>query len=373
MKSVDITIIGGGLAGLSSAIQLARKDLDILLVEKKEYPFHRVCGEYVSNEARPFLERTGIFPGHMNPPDINRLLLTSTSGRQSTIQLPLGGFGISRYSFDHFLYRTATEAGVRFLTRKYVQSINFRDDRFELKLNDQQKINCSLVIGAFGKRSLLDKTLDRPFMKRRSPYLAVKYHLKGDFPPNLIALHNFKGGYAGVCIVENELINLCYLASRNELKKLGDLRRLEEKVLMENPFLKRIFNECEFLPGYPKVINEISFESKRPVERHILMCGDAAGMIAPLCGNGMAMAIRSSCLLTPLVLKYFKSPNYHRAQLEQEYATTWNSHFNRHIRVGRSIQLLFGSRWASSLAVSLAGNFPEIAGYLVRQTHGRVF
>ena len=373
MKPVDITIIGGGLSGLISAIQLAQSDLDILLVEKKEYPFHRVCGEYVSNEARPFLERNGIFPEHLHPPDINRLLLTSTKGKQSTIALPMGGFGISRYSFDHYLCQQVAQAGVRCLTRKYVESIDFQDNQFEITLNDQQKVNCRVVIGAFGKRSLLDKALDRRFMKRRSPYLAVKYHLKGDFPANLIALHNFRGGYAGVNMVENGTLNLCYLASREDLKRFGHIRDLEEKVLMENPFLHRLFNGSTFLPGFPRVINEISFEIKNPVERHILMCGDAAGMIAPLCGNGMAMAIHASCLLTPLVLKYFNSPHYHRSQLEQEYAKTWNHHFDRRIRVGRSIQRLFGSRWASLLAVNLARNIPAVTNYLVRQTHGQVF
>ena len=55
-KVKDIIIIGGGLAGLTSAIQLARAGLSVLLLEKHSYPLHKVCGEYVSNEVRPFLE-----------------------------------------------------------------------------------------------------------------------------------------------------------------------------------------------------------------------------------------------------------------------------------------------------------------------------
>jgi hypothetical protein len=87
----------------------------------------------------------------------------------------------------------------------------------------------------------------------------------------------------------------------------------------------------------------------------------------------MAMAIHASCLLTPLILKYFNQPNYNRARLEQEYSRAWDAHFKRRIIIGRKIQQLFGSRWASSLTVNLIKDFPPIANYLVRQTHGQVF
>ena len=68
---------------------------------------------------------------------------------------------------------------------------------------------------------------------------------------------------------------------------------MERQVLLKNPHLKRIFSEADFVFGRPEVINEISFETKDPVENHILMAGDAAGMITPVCGNGMAIAIHS--------------------------------------------------------------------------------
>ena len=41
----DIAIIGGGLAGLSLAIQGADKGYKTVVFEKEQYPFHKVCGE----------------------------------------------------------------------------------------------------------------------------------------------------------------------------------------------------------------------------------------------------------------------------------------------------------------------------------------
>ncbi|GJM29047.1 MAG: FAD-dependent oxidoreductase [Cyclobacteriaceae bacterium] len=373
MKKTQVVIIGGGLAGLTCAWQLARQGVEVILVEKKEYPFHRVCGEYISNEVRPFLERQEIFPLQFNPPLINKLLLTSTNGESARLELKLGGFGISRFTFDHFLYEKISGQGVQIITRKYVKSVNFHSDQFEVELNDHQKINCSIVVGAFGKRSTLDKFLKRPFIERKSPYVGVKYHLKGAFPENEIALHNFNGGYAGISGIEEGKLNLCYLASRIALKRLGDLKALEEKVLMKNPFLRDVFYNFDFLFEQPEVINEISFETKRPVESHILMCGDSAGMITPLCGNGMAMAIHASSIASELIFEFLKKRNYSRNQLESDYVRLWSEQFSRRLWTGRHLQRLFGNNRTSTLAVSLAKRARPVAQYLVNLTHGRPF
>src|SRR5687767_6323673 len=58
--SHDVIIAGGGVGGLTLAIQLARKKVNVLLIEKNAYPFHRVCGEYISMESWDYLRRCGI-------------------------------------------------------------------------------------------------------------------------------------------------------------------------------------------------------------------------------------------------------------------------------------------------------------------------
>src|SRR5687767_1444022 len=95
----DVIIVGGGLAGLINAIQLAKAGLQVLLVEKKQYPFHKVCGEYVSNEVLPFFQKLDINPDYLGASHITRLQVTSPSGKyQLSMPLDLGGFGISRYT-----------------------------------------------------------------------------------------------------------------------------------------------------------------------------------------------------------------------------------------------------------------------------------
>lgn len=369
----DITIIGGGLAGLINAILLARSGLKVQLVEKKHYPFHKVCGEFISNEVIPFLEQHNLYPAALQPAPIHTFMLTSVSGKSSCMPLDLGGFGISRYALDHFLYQKALEAGVECLLDTVVQDVNFAQDHFTLTLSRNEQLKSKLVIGAYGKRSRLDKQLQRKFVGERSPYIGVKYHLYANFPEDRIALHNFRGGYCGISRIEDGKYNMCYLGSRSDLRKYGSIETMEKAVLYENPHLKKLFTQSEFLFEKPEVINEVSFAPKRPVEQHILMSGDTAGLITPLCGNGMAMAIHSAKLLSGLIIQHYQQAVLDRGALENAYTKAWTSLFAQRLWVGRNVQRLFGSAFVSELGVGLVSTVKPIARQIMRRTHGKPF
>lgn len=368
-----IIIIGGGLAGLLSSIRLAKFGFDCIVIEKKSYPFHRVCGEYISNETLPFLKSEGLFPESLNPNFISRLQLTSVHGKSSTLELDLGGFGVSRFSFDNFLFERAKNEGVTFLLNTEVESLTFTNNHFLIKTN-QQELTAPLVIGSFGKRSKLDSQLNRRFFNQRSPYVGVKYHAKTEHPSNLIALHNFRGGYCGISNVENGISNICYLTHRDNLKKHKNIKEMEETILFENPHLRKAFTQATFLFDKPETINEISFKTKELVHNHVLMAGDAAGMIAPLCGNGMAMAIHSAKILTDTIKKHWVSEFLNRNQLEHEYTLSWKNTFAWRLWVGRQLQnKLFGNPVTSNFAVTLAIYSKPIARLIIKKTHGLPF
>lgn len=364
-------IIGGGLAGLISSIQLVRAGIPCTLIEKKSYPLHRVCGEYVSNEALPFLRSSGLYPEERELPQINFFELSSIKGRTSTLRLDLGGFGISRYAFDEHLYRIASKEGVTFLLDMEVRAVTFEKDAFEIE-GAFGKLTADLVIGAFGKRSKVDVQQKRAFIRKRSPYVGVKYHIRSDHPRDLISLHNFRGGYCGVCAVEDDITNLCYLTHRDNLKGARNIEEMERHVLFANPRLKEIFNNCTFVFDKPEVINEVSFATKGPLQNHMLMAGDAAGMITPVCGNGMAIAIRSGKIVAELVID-FCNGRITRANLEHRYTHAWNDAFRRRLWFGRNVQKLFGTPHFSDVAVALTRSSKGVAELIVRNTHGKPF
>lgn len=365
----DVIIVGGGIAGLIHAVLLSRAGLTVALFEKNKYPFHRVCGEYISNEVKPFLIRHRLYPDTFVPSQITKFKLTSVSGQQAHLPLGMGGFGISRFAFDHFLFEQAVAAGVEVFQGTKVSNISFEEDQFEVMAN-RTAYQSKLVIGAHGKRSSLDR--DRLFMQKKSPYLGVKYHIKTDLPADEIALHNFENGYCGVSRIENETFNLCYLSHRSNLKTQSSIADMEQSVLHQNPWLKDLWAHSDFMFDKPEVINEISFEKKELIYRHVLMCGDTAGMITPLCGNGMAMAIRSACILSELIMEHWARGSFDRGSLEHAYVRAWNSQFSKRLWAGRQIQNLFGSNRASNLAVRLA-NIQPIGTAIVNRTHGKLF
>jgi len=366
----DVIIIGGGVAGLISANCLASVGLNVRLFERKEYPFHRVCGEYISNEVAPFLRSINCYPEELGPTQIQKFQLTSVLGRSSLNPMDIGGFGISRYSFDSWLSDKAKKQGADIQERKNVSEVRFVDDFFEVKELTGEMHRAKIVIGAFGKRSTLDKGLQRRFIQRRSPFMGVKYHARLDLPPDKISLHNFRSGYCGIAKVDNNAFNICYLVSRAQLKRYKTIDSLESNVLRENPYLDRVFSGADFLFDRPVVINEVSFSKKEPIWNHMIMIGDSAGMIAPLCGNGMAMAIQSAQISIQNCSEFIGG-KVSRQQMESEYYTKWNQLFSKRLWIGRVFQkTFFGSPFVSTVGVSLLRN-RAVARKLVALTHGR--
>ena len=373
---VDIAIAGGGLAGLALSIQIKRLGYTVILFEKEQYPFHKVCGEYISLESWDFLNDLGVDLDGIQVPVISHLQLSAVNGKLLEQSLPLGGFGISRYKLDNTLVQIAKAEGVVVLENTKVTDIRFSGDEFILTTTGQS-YRAKLVAGSYGKRSNMDIKWKRTFSlaakNKLNNYIGVKYHIKTDFRADAIALHNFKNGYCGIVKIEDDRYNVCYLTTADNLKKTkGDIAEMERTILSQNPFLKKMFTESNIIFPEPLTISQISFDKKSQVENHLLMIGDAAGMITPLCGNGMSMALQGSKIAAGIMHQFLQN-SISREEMEKQYSRQWKKQFARRIRMGRRIQRLFGSRWLTNLLVTWIKPFPKLVNYLVKQTHGTSF
>ena len=377
----DVAIIGGGLAGLSLSIQLAKKNFSVVLFEKEKYPFHKVCGEYISMESWNFLESLGIPLTTLNLPKIDTLILTAPNGKALTTKLPLGGFGISRYKIDHLLFELAKQNGVHLLEETKVDNVSF-NKTFLLQYSGpnhsaSKQTETTICCGAFGKRSNIDVKWKRSFITNTNPktnnYIALKYHIKTDWPQDTIGLHNFKDGYCGISRIEDDKYCLCYLTTAANLKQNNNsIAQMQEKVLFQNPVLKKIFSQSEFLFQAPITISQISFSKKTLVENNMLLLGDAAGMITPLCGNGMSMALHSSKIAANCIEEFLEK-RITRNEMEQQYQMFWGKEFKRRMNTGRILQSFFGAEWLSNVFVSAFRTFPSLSKLVISQTHGRPF
>lgn len=368
---IQILIAGGGLAGLTAAIHLAKNGFQVVVIDKDSYPRHKVCGEYISNEVIPYLKWLGVDPAELNPTKISKINFSTSSGQTVDGILPLGGFGVSRYTFDYYLYQKAIQLGCNFIENT-ITDISFTEDNFTITLSDHSKLSASVVLGAFGKRSNIDLKLKRPFISKKSPWLAVKGHFLGDFPEEVVGLHNFEGGYCGVSKVEDSKINICYLADFETFKKYKNIEDYEKNVLCKNPILQSVFDNVVPIFEKPMTISQISFDQKNCVEDHILLIGDTAGLIHPLCGNGMAMAIHSAKVAAELVSRYFNDPQFSRLSLENLYEMQWKQNFKYRLQTGRMLSKLLQNKKLSEVMMKVVAIFPSILPTIIKKTHGKL-
>ena len=366
-KHVEVLIVGGGLAGLTAGIHLSQHGFEVLLIEKYAYPHHKVCGEYVSNEVLPYLNGLGVDPIKEGAKNISLFEISNTKGELLSTKLPLGGFGISRYHLDNILYQKLLEtAAVEIAT---VSGVCFLNEIFEVQTQHGNEYTADFVLGAYGKRSNLDIQWKRDFVQKPSQWLGVKAHYDFNMPEDIVALHNFNGGYCGLSQTETGAVNACYLTTYAAFKKHKNIEVFQKEVLCENPHLKHFFNSANLLFDAPLTISQVSFSKKETVMNHVIMLGDTAGLIHPLCGNGMAMAIHSAKLFSEIFIT-LKKTGQSRQAIEARYSSNWQASFSRRLQTGMLIQKMLLKPMATQVGFSIAKVIPGILPRLIKQTHG---
>jgi flavin-dependent dehydrogenase len=369
-NKIEIIIIGGGLAGLTAGIHLLKAGKAVLLIEKNSYPQHKVCGEYISNEVVPYLKWLDADPDTLQPTAITKILFSTLSQKSIIATLPLGGFGVSRFKLDHFLYEKFLSMG-GIVKQGSVTEISY-ENGFTVSTLEGQQYLCRQVIGAYGKRSVIDQHLKRGFMQQNSPFLAVKGHYNGEFDEDTVGLYNFKGGYCGVSKVEDQKINICYLADYKTFKLHKNITAYQQAVLYRHPGLKKIFENSTPLFEHPMTVGQLAFGKKEAVVDHILMIGDTAGLIHPLCGNGMGMAIHSAKICAELLLKFLNGSIPSREQMEKQYISLWNGQFQSRLHMGKILSGLLKRERSADLAMEALVRIPALLPLIIKRTHGKI-
>lgn len=375
IEHFECAVVGGGVAGLCLAIQLADQDISVVVFEKGKYPFHKVCGEYISMESWPFLENLGLPLADLSLPRINNVGISSDRGFILNHSLEMGGFGISRYSLDHYLFEIALRKGVRVVQECRVTDVQGNTtDGFQIHTS-AGNFTSKVICGSYGKYTphFVHLQENNASNADNQNYIGVKYHIQTDFPANRIELHNFSDGYCGISKVDRDLHCLCYLTTaRNLIENRKDVKQMEESVLFRNPFLKNYFQNANFVNTQPLIISNVQFNKKQTDSNGIFLLGDAAGSITPLCGNGMSMGMRASKLLAEQLMLLFNGKQTY-GQALQNYRREWNAAFGTRVRAGYHLQKLFGKSRTTDFALRMLDKSPWLTSKLVALTHGDVF
>lgn len=365
-QTKDVIVIGGGLAGLVSAGILATNGYTVALFEKGSYPRNKVCGEFMSIESEPAILQMGVSLSDLSPIKIDSFTLSNVNGKTAKLNLPQPGIGISRYKLEEVLYKRLLELGVEVHCKSKIEKVEriVSSNLHVITNQNGEQFQSKVLIAAYGKRSSLQLN-----KLNRSEYFAAKNYYRFTHQAHEVQLHIFPGGYAGMSNVETGLVNFCYLGKTSDLKISGGLESYQKQVLSKNPYLKKLLEEGEPVLDKTLTISQIDFGHRQRVSEGMLHVGDAGGVIHPLSGNGMSMALKSAQIVSLYVGKYLNQ-EINRSQMEKGYSKTWENTFRMRMLSSKFYQSLFETTWGSNLAIGALRN-KLLGKRLIKFTHGK--
>jgi len=320
-----ITIIGGGLAGLTLGIGLRRKDVPVTIWEAADYPRHRVCGEFISGRGLQTLDRLGFLATLASSRTASSAAFFSRTKRIFHRTLPQEAICISRFNLDAMLAQ------------------RFCCDGGELRVNSR----CEEPLR--GKEGTVQATGRRAEAQTNGfQWYGLKAHTRNVTLDADLEIHFHADGYVGLCRLADGLVNVCGLFRRKPGDKaLPSLERLTRNDSLLGPRLHGASwdhkSACAVagLPPYPR------FGGGCRV-------GDALAMPAPLTGNGMSMAFEAAeFAVKPLVEFAQGSLDWDSAMLS--IRATQQKHFEARLKWSAFLHKLLFSRAGELLAPTMGG------------------
>ena len=304
MSSYDAVIVGGGLAGSAAAITLARAGRRVVLIEKESQAHHKVCGEFLSQEALVYLLALGVEVAALGAVPINSVRLAGRFGVSEAL-LPFASKALTRRRLDEELMGLAEQAGARVLRGCRVLSLDSAEEGWSAQLADGSVVAAKAAFLATGKHDLRERP--RP-EGRQGDLIAFKMYwrlapaqaaaLEGHVELNL-----YRNGYAGLMPVEDGAVNLCCLVKRSEYLRLGARwDKLLAAMQQDCPHLQQRLQGAEPLLAKPLAIAAIPYGFVRERSGGAWMLGDQAAVIPSFTGDGMSIALHSGRLAAAMYL-----------------------------------------------------------------------
>ena len=316
----EVVIVGGGPAGTSAAIRLARSGVRVLVLESKHMPRHKLCGEFIAPECYPTLDRLGVKDQVLaEGSQISKVSLAASSGRQ--ISAEIGGIsdevgfatGLSRARFDQILFDRAREVGATCIEGFAVKRCLFDErvpygvEAFSLLDGRTHRFHADVVVDASGRNSRLTVgQSERKGGRRGSRLYAFKSHLKRvDAIRDQVELYFFRNGYGGLSRVEDGVVNLCFIANERTVKQAGgDFAEILNRTVMQNPLGRKRLAAAE-VAGKWHSTGPLTFGARRLSRDGMIAVGDATGMIDPFTGTGVQIALRTGEMAADAVISAF--------------------------------------------------------------------
>ena len=322
----QITIVGGGLAGLMLGIGLRRQEVPVAIFEAGHYPRHRVCGEFISGQGRLALASLNLekkmFEADAREAKAAAFFSRRTEGRAQP--LPQPALCLSRYKMDQLLAEEFRSLG----------GILAEGQRWREPFGEG-------VVRATGRRT-------QPTSKGWR-WFGLKVHARNVSMAADLEVHLLPQGYVGLCRLNGDVVNLCGLfRSRAAVPDLAQTWRTWMRG-PEGSFLRARLKAAEFQEDSFCSVAGLPLTPQRAASQRECCVGDAITMIAPLTGNGMSMAFESAAMAIAPLADYSRG-TLPWPQVCQQTARGCDRRFRRRLRWSAGMQkVLFQENAADAL------------------------
>ncbi|HET7205671.1 MAG TPA: NAD(P)/FAD-dependent oxidoreductase [Terriglobales bacterium] len=293
----DLAVIGGGPAGASASITAARYGAKVLLLERGRYPRHKVCGEFISGEAIGLL--SSLLPdGFVQQGIVLSRARIFIDGMQLETKVKPAAVSIPRIDMDFALWKAALDAGVDARQAQAVEHIE-GDTPFRIS-TAAESFTARALINASGRWSNLSSNGNGSISEK---WLGLKVHFHEVRPEQSVDLYFFDAGYCGVQPVtsaENQdanRINVCAMVRAGTATSLETVLHWHPELAKRSAGWKQVFEPVTTFP--------LTFREPSPIQKRILLAGDAAGFVDPFVGDGISLALRSGALAAESLRAFF--------------------------------------------------------------------
>lgn len=371
----DVAVIGAGIAGSVMAKSLADHGWDTVLIDRKSFPRHKVCGEFLSPESLAMFRKLGLREAvtSLKPSAIHRTRLFLSRGKPLEITLPGTAYGVSRYQLDSALHHAVVRSGVQVETETTVTSVKPCDQGYLIETKqhgDVQQYQVRAVIAAWGATGLpgLQSQHPRAATTVKGAHLGVKSHYSGIEMKGVVELYFFEGGYLGLSPIEDGLVNVAALLEREAFQHAEkSILGLIEAASQRNPKLAERLSSAQPVLGTQAAVAPVKLTRKPLTWDMFPRLGDAAMMLPPLCGDGMSMALRSAALCAPLASRYLKG-EITLAEWERDYTKAIHREFNGPLKWGHLLQGMLAIPYLPHIMLAAAKFTPGLADKFVQAT-----